>query len=56
VVDVKDRVDTGEYARKAQEGVVTGLRWLSNELEKLAGQFTPADKGEAPPTEKSPTK
>lgn len=51
----KDRVETGEIGRKAQEGVVSGLRWLSDELEKLAGQFTPADKGEAPPAEKSPT-
>jgi hypothetical protein len=51
----KDRVETGDIGRKAQEGVVTGLRWLSDELEKLAGQFTPADKGEAPPAEKSPT-
>lgn len=52
---VKDRVETGEIGRKAQEGVVSGLRWLSTELEKLAEQFTPADKGEEPPAEKSPT-
>lgn len=51
----KERVETGEFAHKAQEGMVSGLRWLSTELEKLANQFTPADKGEQPPTEKSPT-
>jgi hypothetical protein len=53
--NVKDRVETGEIGRKTQEGVVSGLRWLSDELEKLATQFTPADSGEAPPAEKSPT-
>lgn len=50
----KERVETGEYAHKAQEGVVTGLRWLSNELEKLANQFAPSGSGEQPPAEKSP--
>ncbi|MCA9868624.1 MAG: hypothetical protein KIS95_07450 [Anaerolineae bacterium] len=53
-VDVKERVETGEIGRKAQEGMVGGLRWLSTELEKLANQFTPADKDE-PVAEKSPT-
>jgi hypothetical protein len=48
---VKDRVETGEVGRKAQEGVVKGLRWLSDELEKLANQFTPAQQD---PTEKQP--
>lgn len=52
---VKDRVESGEMARKAQEGVVSGLRWLSTELEKLATQFTPGEKTEQPPAEKSPT-
>ncbi len=52
---VKERVESGEIGRKAQEGMVTGLRWLSNELEKLATQFTPAAPGEQPPTEKTPT-
>lgn len=52
---VKERVETGEIGRKTQEGVVSGLRWLSNELERLATQFTPADPTEAPPAEKSPT-
>ena len=52
--DVKTRVESGEVGRKAQEGVVTGLRWLSNELERLAEQFAPA-KAEQPPAEKTPT-
>lgn len=51
--EVKDRVESAEFARKAQEGMVSGLRWLSTELEKLANQFTAADKDE--PAEKSPT-
>lgn len=51
---VKDRVETGEFGRKAQEGMVSGLRWLSTELERLADQFSPA-KTEQPPAEKSPT-
>ncbi|MBK7219083.1 MAG: hypothetical protein IPH95_19015 [Candidatus Promineofilum sp.] len=49
---VKERVETGDMGRKAQEGVVSGLRWLSTELEKLANQFTPAQ--QQPPTEKQP--
>jgi hypothetical protein len=51
----KERVETGEFGRKAQSGMVSGLRWLSTELEKLAEQFTPAGKGEEAPAEKSPT-
>ena len=48
---VKERVETGDVGRKAQEGIVGGLRWLSDELEKLANQFTPAQQ---PPNEKQP--
>jgi hypothetical protein len=48
---MKERAETGEYGRKAQEGVVSGLRWLSDELEKLANQFAAADQ---PPAEKPP--
>ncbi len=51
---VKERVEGGEYGRKAQEGVVSGLRWLSTELDKLANQFTSTDKGDQPPAEKPP--
>ena len=49
---VKERVETGDVGRKAQEGIVGGLRWLSDELEKLANQFTPAQ--QQPPAEKQP--
>lgn len=48
---VKDRVETGDLARQAQEGMVSGLRWLSNELDKLAGQF---ERDSDEPAEKSP--
>ncbi len=48
---MKERVESGDMARKAQEGVVSGLRWLSVELERLANQFTPAQQ---PPSEKQP--
>jgi hypothetical protein len=48
---VKERVESGEVGRKAQEGMVSGLRWLSTELDKLANQFTTAE-GEEPPAEK----
>ncbi len=47
----KERVEAAEIARKAQEGVVTGLRWLSVELERLANQFTASQQ---PPAEKQP--
>ena len=50
---VKGRVETGDMGRKAQEGIVGGLRWLSTELEKLANQFTPAQQ-QQPPAEKQP--
>lgn len=50
-VGVKERVETGEVTDRAREGVVQGLRWLSNELERLADQFT---KPAAAPAEKSP--
>ncbi len=48
-------METGEFGRKAQSGLVSGLRWLSTELEKLAEQFAPAEKGGEAPAEKSPT-
>ncbi|MFO7663775.1 MAG: hypothetical protein R6X18_14445 [Chloroflexota bacterium] len=49
---VKDRVESGDVARQAQEGMVSGLRWLSNELDKLAGQFEHS--ADTEPVEKSP--
>jgi hypothetical protein len=41
---VKARVESGELSRKARSGVVQGLQWLSEELGRMAGQFTPVDK------------
>jgi hypothetical protein len=39
--EVKSRVDAGELPRKARSGLVEGLEWLSNELARLAEQFSP---------------
>lgn len=41
---VTNKVESSEFARKAQTGVVQGLHWLSIELDKLAGQFTTTEK------------
>jgi soluble cytochrome b562 len=41
---VKDRMETGELGRKARSGLVQGLHWLSEELGKLADQFSPPEK------------
>jgi hypothetical protein len=45
--EVKSRVEAGELGRKTRGGIVQGLRWLSEELDKLAEQFTPAEKSPA---------
>ena len=52
--DVRTRVETGEVSRKARSGLVEGLQWLSQELARLADQFSPPEK---PPesTEERPT-
>lgn len=42
--EVRSRVESGELSRKARVGIVQGLRWLSEEMERLAEQFTPAEK------------
>jgi soluble cytochrome b562 len=44
---VKERVETAELGRKARNGVIEGLRWFSEELGKLADQFTPVEKAPA---------
>ena len=41
--EVKDRVEKGELPRKARGGIVEGLQWLSNELARLAEQFSPPE-------------
>ena len=53
--EVKTRVETGEVTRKARSGLVEGLSWLSQELAKLAEQFSPADEeGDAVEDEEIP--
>ncbi len=53
--EVKAKVDQTEVADKAREGLAQGLHWFSQELEKLADQFTPASPAEkAPPGEEEP--
>lgn len=42
--DVKARVESGDVTQKARSGFVEGLRWLSQELEKLAQQFSAPQK------------
>jgi phenylalanyl-tRNA synthetase alpha subunit len=42
--DVKVKVKSGEVSDKARGGLVQGLRWLSEELGKLADQFTVKEK------------
>lgn len=43
--ELREQVDTGELQRRAREGMTQGLRWLGEELSKLAEQFTPKEKG-----------
>jgi hypothetical protein len=50
-IGVKERVEAGEVTHRARGTVVQGLRWLSQELERLAEQFTPPA---AAPAEKAP--
>jgi len=40
--EFKTSFSEGDAGRKTREGVVQGLHWLAEELDKLAGQFTPA--------------
>lgn len=46
-VEVKTKVEASDLGRKTREGLVQGLQWLSEELGKLANQFTPAEKDTA---------
>lgn len=43
-VEVKNRVESAELGQKTRETFAQGLQWLSEELGKLAAQFTPKDK------------
>ena len=40
-VEIKDKLESGKIGQKTRSGVVQGLHWLSEELGKLADQFTP---------------
>lgn len=42
--EIKTRAETGELGQKAKANMAQSLRWLSEELEKLANQFTPVEK------------
>lgn len=47
--EIKTRAEAGELSQKTKANMAQGLRWLSEELEKLANQFTPQEK--QPPAE-----
>ena len=50
--EVKAKINQSEVTDKAKEGLAQGLHWFSQEMEKLANQFTPAAPVEkAPPVE-----
>lgn len=46
---LKTKVEAAEVGQKTRTGLVQGLNWLSEELAKLANQFTPPEK--EPPAE-----
>lgn len=41
---IKTKVESGEVGEKTKSGLSQGLSWLSEELAKLANQFTPVEK------------
>lgn len=41
--EVRGRVESGELGRKARSSMVEGLQWLSQELARLAEQFSPPE-------------
>ncbi len=43
-IEIKDKFESGKVGQKTRTGVVQGLQWLSEELGRLAEQFTPAEK------------
>jgi hypothetical protein len=42
--DFKDKAASAEIGKKTQTGLAKGLRWFSDELAKLADNFTPVEK------------
>ncbi|MBE2221184.1 MAG: hypothetical protein IAF02_06570 [Anaerolineae bacterium] len=51
----KAKVEESELGQKAREGIVEGLRWLSEGLNELAIKFGPSEKPVTPPAEKAPS-
>ncbi|MEJ2749710.1 MAG: hypothetical protein P8183_17655 [Anaerolineae bacterium] len=53
--EIKTKIETGDFGKKARDGLVQGLQWLSEELGKLAQQMTPAEKSpeDAAPTDET---
>lgn len=54
-VEIKTKLETSDLGQKTRDGLVQGLQWLSEELGKLAEQFTPEEKAakDAAPVEES---
>lgn len=50
---IKSKVESGEVGQKTKSGLSQSLSWLSEELGKLANQFTPAEKSEEETAESS---
>ena len=48
-VDAAQKVETSDLGRKARDGVVQGLSWMSEELGRLAEQFNRGDQAEKSP-------
>lgn len=52
----KTKVEAGEMSQKTKSGLAQGLSWLSEELAKLANQFTPVEKSpEGAPADEAAT-
>ncbi len=51
--ELKTRVETTDIGARARQGIVQGLRWLSEGLGELANQFTPPEKTDPEAPEKS---
>ena len=45
--NVKNKVDSSDIGKKAQSGLVQGLKWMSEELNKLADKFTTPEKSDS---------
>lgn len=53
--ELKTRVETTDIGQRARQGIVQGLRWLSEELGQLANQFNPPEKpADTPPADEPP--